>query len=123
MEFLEITSLNMAYWYVVKIEQKFKQKMRKFGSVNQKQGKGTPKPQNKGKIQGVATQENLPKLQAKNNTTKTKKEMGKWCEFHKGSTHNTSECQAKQSLSSTTKIQNIKPGDLEEGECLFHSQM
>ena len=24
--------------------------------------------------------------------------MGKWCEFHKISTHNTSECQAKRSL-------------------------
>ena len=24
--------------------------------------------------------------------------MGKWCEFHKSSTHNTSECWAKQSL-------------------------
>ena len=24
--------------------------------------------------------------------------MGKWCEFHKSSTHNMSKCQAKQSL-------------------------
>ena len=46
----------------------------------------------------MATQENLPKLQAKNNTTKLNKEVGKWCEFHKSPTHNTSECRAKQSL-------------------------
>jgi hypothetical protein len=43
-EFLYISSLGAAYRYATKIEQKFKQKKRDFGSANQKQGKGTPKP-------------------------------------------------------------------------------
>ena len=43
-------------------------------------------------------QENPPKLKAKNNTVKLKKDTRKWCESHKNSTHNTSECRAKQSL-------------------------
>ena len=46
----------------------------------------------------MAAQENLPKTQAKYNTAKPQKDTGKWCEFHKSSTHNTSECWAKQSL-------------------------
>jgi hypothetical protein len=66
--------------------------------VNQKKGQGTPKTQNKGPSQCGAAQENPPKPQEKNNTTKPKKDMGKWCEFHKSSTHNTSEFRVKQSL-------------------------
>ena len=40
MEFLDITSLGTAYRYATKIEQKFKQKKRDFGSPNPKLGKG-----------------------------------------------------------------------------------
>jgi hypothetical protein len=54
MEFLDISSLGVAYRYAAKIEQKFKQKKRDFGSANQKHGKGTPKLQNKGPSQGGA---------------------------------------------------------------------
>jgi parvulin-like peptidyl-prolyl isomerase len=80
MEFLDISSLCASYRYAAKIEQKFKQKKRDFGSVNQKQGKGTPKPSNKGPSQGGVAQDNLPKLQEKNNTMKPKKDTGKWCD-------------------------------------------
>ena len=37
-------------------------------------------------------------LQVKSNIVKPKKDMGKWCEFHKSSTHNTSECWVKRSV-------------------------
>ena len=86
MEFLNITSLGMAYRYATKIEQKFKQKKRDFGSTNLKPGKSTPKQQNRGQSQNGVTQ---------NNTTNPKKDTRKWCEFHNNSTHNTSECRTK----------------------------
>ena len=74
MEFLDISSLGTTYWYAAKIEQKFKQKKRYFGSANQKQEKGAPKPQNKGQSQGMVTQDNLSKPQAKNNIAKPNKD-------------------------------------------------
>ena len=48
MEFLDITSLGMAYRYAAKIKQKFKQNKQDFGFLNMKARKGNPKPQNKG---------------------------------------------------------------------------
>jgi hypothetical protein len=51
MKFLDISSLGAAYRYVVKIEQKIKQKMRQFGPGNptqQNPRKGGPNPLNKG---------------------------------------------------------------------------
>ena len=46
----------------------------------------------------MATHDKPPKQKVKRNTTNPKKDMGKLCEFHKISTHNTSEFRAKQSL-------------------------
>ena len=43
-------------------------------------------------------QDNPPKPQEKNIVVKPKKDTGKWYEFHKSPTHNTSECWTKQLL-------------------------
>jgi hypothetical protein len=101
MEFLDITSLGMAYRYVVKIEQKFKQKRREFGSTNSsqlKQGKGGPNPHNKGQRKYGHSQENQSKPLHKKGNENSKKDTGKWCEYHKIPWHNTEECHSKQSL-------------------------
>jgi hypothetical protein len=61
MEFLDISSLGAAYRYVIKIEQKLKQKTRQFGLGNpseQKAGKGDPNPLNKGQSNDGQYQDN-----------------------------------------------------------------
>jgi hypothetical protein len=92
MEFMDISSLGVAYRYAVKIKQKLKQKTRQFGPGNpsqQKQGKGNPNPQNKGQSKYGQCQDNQSKPQEKKDTEKTKKDIGKWCYFHKSPWHNT----------------------------------
>ena len=65
----------------------------------------------------MATQENLPKPQAKSNTANPKKEVGKWCEFHKSPTQNTSECRAKESLVAEIKDFESDAYSNTESEC------
>jgi hypothetical protein len=43
-------------------------------------------------------EDNPSKLQHKMGNEKTKKDMGKWCKYHKIPWHNTDECRSKQSL-------------------------
>jgi hypothetical protein len=93
MDFLDISSLGVAYRYVVKIEQKFKhQNKQEFGSTNPQQpmyDKDNPNKQ---------YPENQSKPQGNKGHRKTKKDAGKWCDFHKIPWHNTDECRSKHSL-------------------------
>jgi hypothetical protein len=100
-EFLDISSLGVTYQYVVRIEQKLKQKMRKFGPGNPSQqnpGKGGLNPQNKGQSKYGKYQDNDSKPQEKKDTKNKKKDTGKWCDFHKSPWHNTIEFHLKQLL-------------------------
>jgi hypothetical protein len=106
MEFLDISSLGTAYQYVVKIEQKLKQKTWQFGPGNSSQknlGKGIPNPPNKGQRKYGQYQDIQSKLQAKKDTGKTKKDIGKWCDFHKSPWDNTTDYHSMQSLVAEVK--------------------
>jgi hypothetical protein len=151
MDFLNISSLGVAYRYVVKIEQKFRHQNKwEFGSANLQQPKHDKDDPNQ------QPPENQSKTQENKGKGKTKNDTGKWCDFHKIPWHNTDECRSKQSLVAevkdkelnpdsesdpennekrqiidadptatvtTTTIQPEEPVDPEEGERLFHSQM
>jgi hypothetical protein len=151
MDFLDISSLGVAYRYVVNIEQKFKHQNKwKFGSANPQQPKYEKDEPNKQLLK------NQSKPQEKKGHGKTKKDTGKWCNFHKIPWHNTDECRSKQSLVAeikdkesnpdsksnyentgkrqiididpttivaTATIQPEEPIDPKEGEWIFHSHM
>jgi hypothetical protein len=111
MDFLDISSLGAAYRYVVKIEQKFKhQNKREFGSANPQQPKYDKDNPNKQSL------ENQSKTQEKKGHGKTKKDTGKWCDFHKIPWHNTDECRSKQSLVAEIKDKELNPDSESDSE-------
>jgi hypothetical protein len=78
MDFLDISSLGVAYRYVVKIEKKFRHQNKwEFGSPNPKQPKYEKDDPDK------QLPENQSKPQEKKGHGKTKKDTEKWCDFHK----------------------------------------
>ena len=102
--FLDITSLGAAYQYVVKIEQKFKHRNKQdFRSANTQQPKYDKDSPNKQSL------ENQSKTQENKGHGKTKKDTGKWCDFHKIPWHNTNECRSKQSLVAEIKEKESNP--------------
>jgi hypothetical protein len=117
MDFLDISSLGVAYRYVVKIEQKFKhQNKQEFGSANPQQPKYEKDDPNK------QPPENQSKPQEKKGHGKTKKDTGKWCDFHKIPWHNTDECRSKQSLVAEIKDKEPNPDSESDSKILIEDR-
>jgi hypothetical protein len=116
MEFMDISSLGVAYRYVVKFEQKFKQhnkwEFRYENTQHPKYGKCGPKSQEKGHNKDGQTHDNYPKPPTNKGNGKSKKDIGIWCEFHKIPWHNIDECLSKQSLLAETKA----PGSYDDSK-------
>jgi hypothetical protein len=93
MDFLDISSPRVVYQYAVKIEQKFKQQ-----STWEKYDKGKSNSHNGGKSKEGQPQESKSQMQAKKGNEKSKKDTGKWCEFHNSPWHNIDECHSIHSL-------------------------
>jgi hypothetical protein len=111
MDFLDISSLGAAYRYAVKIEQKFKhQNKQEFRSANPQQPKYDKDDPNK------QSPKNQSKTQEKKGHGKTKKDTGKWCDFHKIPWHNTDECRSKQSLVAEIKDKEPNPDSESDSE-------
>jgi hypothetical protein len=105
MDFLDISSLGVAYRYAVKIEQKFKhQNKREFGYANLHNNQSMTKMA----LTNSLTK-NSPRHRKIRVTGKTKKDTEKWCDFHKIPWHNTNECHSKQSLLAEIKDKELNP--------------
>lgn len=81
-----------------------------FGFVNaskQKAGKGSPNTQTKGPSQDNHPLDNSSKSHTNKGNRKTKKDTGKWCDFHKIPWHNIDECRTKQSLVTKMKASEL----------------
>ena len=104
MDFLNISSLGVAYRYAVKIKQKFRHhKKWEFRSTNLQQpthGKDGPNQQ---------SLDNHSKKQDKKGKVKMKNDTGKWCDFHKIPWHNTDECCSKHALVAEIKDKEPNP--------------